>query len=209
MEALLSEKSKKIISLLLLEPQIKASVFEKLDHADKYKMYTIQENGDIVLGETKCNFWNRLIGCQRTIPFESFALKVWEALVNLSTGLNQKAIAEGLSREIVMKAVKEKDFDRITERLYNVATMVAQKSKIADGVGADPAGSRVLGPGLNTSATDQRDIIININGRKKVCHFKDCIGDPMIDVELGIVGVNRVYPNQNIPEGMVYKSVSG
>ena len=85
MEALLSEKSKKIISLLLLEPQIKASVFEKLDHADKYKMYTIQENGDIVLGETKCNFWNRLIGCQRTIPFESFALKVWEALMNLST----------------------------------------------------------------------------------------------------------------------------
>ena len=74
-------------------------MFEKLDHADKYKMYTIQENGDIVLGETKCNFWNRLIGCQRTIPFESFALKVWEALMNLSTGLNQKAIARLFAKE--------------------------------------------------------------------------------------------------------------
>lgn len=169
-------------------------------------MYTIQENGDIILGETKFSFWNKIIGCQRTIPFESFALKVWEALVNLSTGLNQKAIVEGLSREIVMKAVKEKDFDWITERLYNVATMVAQKSKIADGAEADLEGSRVSGPRLSTAATDKRDIVININSRKKVCHFKDILGDPVFDVELGIVDVKRTYTDQSFPAGIVYKS---
>lgn len=194
MEALLTPKSKGLISMLLLEPQIKATVFEKIDHIDKYKMYTIKDNGDVVLGETKYTFWNKLIGCQRIIPFESFALKVWEALVNLSTGLNQKAIMEGLSREIVMKAVKEKDFNWVVERLDNVARMVAQKSTIADSAGVSTAGDGAFGPKLNTSNQTPNGIIINVNGRKQVCRFKDSLGDPMIDVEVGIVGVKRVYP---------------
>ena len=195
MEALLTPKSKGIIGVLLLEPTIKATVFEKLDHIDKYKMYTIKDNGDIVLGETKFTFWNNLIGCQRTIPFESFALKVWEALVNLSVGLNQKAIMEGLSREIVIKAVKEKDFNWVVERLDNINRMVAQKSTLADGVGADPEGSRVSGPRLNTINQIPENLVININGCKKnVVSFKDCIGDPLIEIEYGIVGANRVRP---------------
>ena len=194
MEALLSPKSKGIISILLLDKEIKAHVFEKIDHIDKYKMYTIMDNGDVVLGETKYTFWNRLIGCQRTIPFESFALKVWDALVNLSVGLNQKAIMEGLSREIVMKAVKEKDFNWVVERLDNVVRMVAQKSTIADGAGVSTAGDGAFGPKLNTSNQTPSGVIINVNGRKQVCHFKDSLGDPVIDVEVGIVGVKRVYP---------------
>ena len=195
MEALLTPKSKGIIGVLLLEPTIKATVFEKLDHIDKYKMYTIKDNGDIVLGETKFTFWNNLIGCQRTIPFESFALKVWEALVNLSVGLNQKAIMEGLSREIVIKAVKEKDFNWVVERLDNINRMVAQKSTLADGVGADPEGSRVSGPRLNTINQIPENLVININGcKKKVVSIKDCIGDTLIEIEYGIVGANRVRP---------------
>lgn len=195
MEALLTPKSKGLISVLLLDKEIKANVFEKIDHIDKYKMYTIMDNGDVVLGETKYAFWNKLIGCQRTIPFESFALKVWDALVHLSEGLNQKAIMEGLSREIVMKAVKDKDFNWVVERLDNVARMVAQKSSIADGAGVSTAGDGALGPKLNTCNQTEKSVIINVNGRKQVCHFKDSLGDPMIDVEVGIVGVKRVYPD--------------
>lgn len=195
MDAILSEKSKKLVGMLLLEPQIKATVFEKLDHIDKYKMYTIMDNGDVVLGETKVQWWNKLIGCQRTVSFVDFALKVWEALVNLSTGVNQTAIIEGLSREIVMKAVKEKSYDWVVERLYDVATKVAQKSKITDGVGADPEGSRVQGPRLNAERNYPENLVININGsKKKVLSFKDCIGDPLIEIEYGIVGAKRVYP---------------
>lgn len=195
MEAILSEKSKKLVGMLLLEPQIKATVFEKLDHIDKYKMYTIKDNGDIVLGETKIQWWNNLIGCQRTISFVDFALKVWEALVNLSTGVNQTAIIEGLSREIVMKAVKEKSYNWVVERLNDVATKVAQKSKIADGIGADPEGSRVSGPRLNTERDVPENLVININGcKKKVLTFRDCVGDPIIEVEYGIIGAKRVNP---------------
>lgn len=195
MEAILSEKSKKLIGMLLLEPQIKATVFEKLHHVDKYKMYTINDDGSITLGETKTQWWNKLIGCQLTIPFDSFALKVWEALVNLSTGVNQTAIIEGLSREIVMKAVKEKDFDWVVERLYDVATKVAQKSKITDGVGAVPEGTRVSGPRLNTVSNCPENLVININGcKKKVLSFKDCVGDPLIEIEYGVIGAKRVFP---------------
>lgn len=195
MDALLTPQSKTTISLLLLEPHIKATVFEKLDHIDKYKMYTIQDNGDIILGETKYSFWNRLIGCQRTISFVDFALKVWEALVDLSEGGNQKVIREGLSREIVTKAVKDKNYNWVVERLLDVAKMVAQKSEIANGAGVSTAGDGVLGPELNTDNKIPREIIINVNGRKQVCQFKDSLGDPMFNVELGIVGLKRVYPN--------------
>lgn len=195
MEAILSEKSKKLIGMLLLEPQIKATVFEKLHHVDKYKMYTINDDGSVTLGETKTQWWNKLIGCQLTIPFDSFALKVWEALVNLSTGVNQTAIIEGLSREIVMKAVKEKDFDWVVKRLYDVATKVAQKSKITDGVGAVPEGTRVSGPRLNTVGNCPENLVININGsKKKVLSFKDCVGDPLIEIEYGVIGAKRVFP---------------
>lgn len=195
MEALLTPKSKGLISILLLDKEIKANVFEKIDHIDKYKMYTIMDNGDVVLGETKYAFWNKLIGCQRTIPFESFALKVWDALVHLSEGLNQKAIMEGLSREIVMKAVKDKDFNWVVERLDNVARMVAQKSSVTDGVGVSTAGDWAFGPKLNPCNQTEKSVIVNVNGRKQVCRFRDSIGDPMIDVEVGIVGVKRVYPD--------------
>lgn len=191
----MSEKSKRLVGMLLLDKQIKATVFEKLDHIDKYKMYTIMDNGDVVLGETKVQWWNKLIGCQRTISFVDFALKVWEALVNLSYGMNQTAIIEGLSREIVMKAVKEKSYNWVIERLYDVASKVAQKSEITDGVGADPEGSRVQGPRLNAGDNYPENLVININGsKKKVLSFKDCVGDPIIEVEYGIVGARRVYP---------------
>ena len=47
-------------------------------------------------------------------------------------------------RQIVMKGVKDKNFNWVVERLYDVATKVCQNSNIADGVGADPAGSRCV-----------------------------------------------------------------
>lgn len=102
---------------------------------------------------------------------------------------------EGLSREIVMKAVKDKDFNWVVERLDNVARMVAQKSSIADGAGVSTAGDGAFGPKLNPCNQTEKSVIVNVNGRKQVCRFRDSIGDPMIDVEVGIVGVKRVYPD--------------
>lgn len=194
MEAVLTEKSVNLIAVILSEPKIKAAVYEKLDHTEKYKIYTINNDGSITLGLTRFHFWNKIIGCEQTLPFESFALKVWDALVGLSTGLNQKAIIEGLSQEIVMKGVKDKNFNWVVERLYDVATKVCQNSEIADGVGAGPAGPRVSGPRLNVQQECPDKIVININGRKEILQVKDCIGKPMIELEYGIVNAKRVMP---------------
>ena len=92
-----------------------------------------------------------------------------------------------------MHAVKEKNFDWVVERLDNIARMVAQKSAIADGAGVSPEGDSGAEPGLSTHSRTPKSIIINVNGRKQVCQFKDSLGDPMFNVELGIVGVKRVY----------------
>lgn len=101
---------------------------------------------------------------------------------------------EGLSQEIVIKGVKDKNFNWVVERLYDVATKVCQNSSIADGVGADPAGSRVSGPRLNAQQEYPDKIVININGRKEVLQVKDCIGKPMIELEYGIVNAKRIMP---------------
>ncbi len=192
---LLSDKSKKLIGILLSETSIRATVFEKIDNSEKYKMYTIEGNGCITLGETRFKFWNKLIGCQLTVPFESFALKVWQALVNLSNGLNREAIEKGLSQEIVMKAVKEKSFDWVVERLYDVATKVAQKSSISDGTDvatADAPGKSGPRRMVETITPQREEIVININGCKHTLRCNDAFGDPLFDVKLGIVDVERV-----------------
>lgn len=195
MAELLSEKSKKLIAVLLSEKNIRAIVFEKIDNSEKYRMYTIEGDGSITLGETRFKFWNKLIGCQLTIPFESFALKVWQALVNLSEGLNREAIEKGLSQEIVMKAVKEKNFNWVVERLYDVATKVAQKSSISDGVDvatADAPGKSGPRRIIETVQSPREEIVININGCKHTLRCNDAFGDPLFNVNLGVVGIERV-----------------
>lgn len=158
-------------------------------------MYTIEGDGSITLGETRFKFWNKLIGCQLTIPFESFALKVWQALVNLSEGLNREVIEKGLSQEIVMKAVKEKNFNWVVERLYDVATKVAQKSSISDGVDvatADAPGKSGPRRIIETVQSPREEIVININGCKHTLRCNDAFGDPLFNVNLGVVGIERV-----------------
>ena len=59
MEAVLTEKSVKLIAVMLSEPKIKAAVYEKLDHTEKYKIYTINDDGSITLGSTRFHFWNK------------------------------------------------------------------------------------------------------------------------------------------------------
>lgn len=68
MEAVLTEKSVKLIAVMLSEPKIKAAVYEKLDHTEKYKIYTINDDGSITLGSTRFHFWNKIIGCEQTLP---------------------------------------------------------------------------------------------------------------------------------------------
>ena len=112
-KGVLSERSRNLIKVLLSDEKIRQKVYEDTKEFEKYKICTICNDGTIVLGKTRWRFWNRLLNCQDELPFESFALRVWDALVDLSSGFNNTAILEGLSREIVLSSVREREYDYV------------------------------------------------------------------------------------------------
>ena len=180
-----------LIKVLLAEPKIAEKVMENHADKDKYKICTVREDGLIILGKTSFRWWNQLIGCQDKIPFEAFALRVWDALVDLSSGLNNTAITEGLSKEIAKKAQREAEYDWVVNRLFDVARHVCQNGLLAGepNISAENHGNGATRKVVGVPSS--QGIVININGTtKKVIPFVDSIGDPLIDLEFGITNVH-------------------
>lgn len=183
----LSESSRNLIKVLLADDKIRQKVYEDTKNFEKYKICVICSDGTIVLGKTRWQFWNRLLNCQDELPFESFALRVWDALVDLSSGENNTAIIEGLSREIVLSSVREKKYDYVINRLFDAYRHLCHGSGSTVELPSSE-GRGKSGPQVNTVPTN---IVVNINGQKKVLPFKDCIGDPFIDVIMEPTAVIR------------------
>lgn len=191
MKQLLSKRGKKLIEVLLTDERIVEKVFENANDKDKYKICTIQDDGAIVMGKTSCRWWNQLINSQDKIPFDSFALKVWDALVDASSGLNNKAIMEGLSREIVMNSVREKNYNTIVQRLYDCWAHVAQNSagyqKPNDSEGPNEKVS------TNIVKSYCPNVVFHINDKKKIIPIIDSIGDTLdVVLEYGITDIKRL-----------------
>lgn len=196
MNALVSERSKLLIKVLLTDPKITEVVYEDSKNKEKYKICTIRPNGSIVMGKTKYLWWNQLLNCQDILPFESFALKVWNALVNLSSGVNNTAIMKGLSQEIVMKSVRENKYDWVVDRLYDCWKHVAQNSSGFSSPEV-PAGTQVSDQGRNwnnkNNCGEPHNIVINLNGQSRVIPIIDSVGDTMnVGIELGFLGFKQV-----------------
>ena len=132
----------------------------------------------------RVRWWNQLMSCQDKIPFESFALRVWDALVDLSSGINNKAIMEGLSREIVMQSVRKLDYNYVVDRLFDVARHVCQKGTLACiKSSADVSNNSSKTEHVIVEKDKLDGLTININGiQERVIPFKDSIGEPFIDV---------------------------
>lgn len=191
MNTLVSNRSKLLIQVLLTDPKIAETVYEDSKNKDKYKICTICDNGSIVMGKTKCRWWNQLLNCQDVLPFESFALKVWNALVDMSSGINNTAIMKGLSQEIVMNSVRDKEYDWTVDRLYDCWKHVAQNST---GYSEAPAGAQVSDQGryVSVNSNGPRQIVINVKGKSKVIPIVDSIGDTWdVGLEVGVVGFTK------------------
>lgn len=194
MDKLVSSTSKSFIQSMLTDTKIKERITENTKKRDKYRVIDILDDGNIVLGETPIRFWNRLIGCQTVIPFESFALKIWDALVDLSSGINNEAITEGLSREIVMKSMRNKDYNWVIHRLFDCWLHVANKS-LGFTESGSPEGEQVLRAldGNQIGVVRDRKIILSINGEDRVLPILDSIGDPLrVGLKYGITGVTVI-----------------
>lgn len=155
-----------------------------------YVIYSIRGNGSVVLGETKYRFWNRLIGCEYELPFEKWALVVWDALMDLSKGANAKALEEGLSTEIAKKAQRSGDYEWVVKRLYDCYEHVCNnKSGSTSSAGdQDNNGSSA---NARTVYVDGQPVVINVNadGLRKQLKFPDATGRAFLKFDLGVVGV--------------------
>jgi len=156
-----------------------------------YTKYDIEPNGIVVLGETRFRLWNQLIGCQRKLSFESWALAVWDALVDLSVGGNAKAIEEGLSVEIAKKAQRNEDYEWVVKRLYDCYDHVCNNKGDCE----SSAGDRdVKGSGANLREVyvNGEPITININAQnlKRTVRVPDATGRLFLNFDLGCTGVH-------------------
>lgn len=156
-----------------------------------YSRYDILDNGTVILGETKTRWWNQLIGCQFKLSFESWALAVWDALVDLSVGGNAKAIEEGLSTEIAKKAQRSEDYEWVIKRLYDCYEHVCNNK--GDGVSsAEGRNDKGSDANLRNVYVNGEPITININAHdfKRKFRIPDATGRAFLNFDLGIVGVH-------------------
>lgn len=161
------------------------------EEGKSYAIFKACNNGTVVLGETRFDFWNRLIGCQTKLPFESWALAVWDALVSLSTGNNAVAIEEGLGVEIAKKAQRENEYDWVVSRLFEIHEHVCNNKNGGASLEGDPGKS---GPSVVVREHDRGETVVNVhinNETPRVFRFPDATGKAFLELEMGIVNVTR------------------
>ena len=159
---------------LLEEEKISNKVYNNLKDKDRYPLCTICVDGTIILGKTKYHFINQLLSCQDKIPFESFSLRVWDALVELSAGENTIALKENLSIEIAKKAIVEGDYNGLVKKLVLCYEHVCNKKPISNETSADAGGE--------ASTIDEGVITIVDGNRRRMIKVKDDIGDSLFDL---------------------------
>ena len=177
-----------MISLLMENETVAEKVKAAGDEGKSYAIYKVcEKSGNIILGETRYEFWNRLIGCQKVLPFESWALAVWDALVSLSTGDNAVAIEEGLSVEIA-KATREGRYNWVVERLVSVYDHFANNK---DGGASLEGGRGKSGPSVVVGKVGDPVVVnVNVSDKRRVFRFPDATGRAFLNLETGIVGMS-------------------
>lgn len=176
---------------LMTNETISNKVKAAAEKGKTYVTYTIRKDGIVILGETKYPFWNQLVGCRFKLTFKSWALAVWDALLDLSAGGNATAIERGLSVEIAQKAQRVEDYEWVVKRLYDCYEHVCNNK----GNGVSSEGDQ----GKNGSNASQgRTVIcnnepvtinINANNLRKTLRFPDATGRASLNFDLGVVGV--------------------
>lgn len=191
MKKTLSQGAICLMHLLMSDETINKKVELAPGDGKSYSKYDIELDGTVILGETRFCFWNQLLGCQRKLSFESWALAVWDALVDLSTGDNATALEEGLSSEIAKKAQRAEDYEWVVKRLYDCYEHFCNNK----GDDVPSAGGR---DGKGSNATPHRVVVngepitinINANDFKRSLKIPDATGRHFLKFNLGINGVS-------------------
>ena len=189
MKKTLTEWSMGLMNQLMMDSNIADKVRAKGVEGKSYAIFNVRDDGIVVLGETRYKFWNQLIGCQVKLPFESWALAVWDALVCLSKAANATAIEEGLSVEIAKKAQREDKYNWVVNRLFEVFEHVCNNRNGGASLEGDQrkSGSSVV----VSQAQPASDTVVNVvlPNMRRTFRFPDATGKAFLDVEMGVVGL--------------------
>lgn len=173
MEKNLTDHSQKLIELLLTEPKIAEAVFMDISNRESYKILDINQDGTFTLGKRSVRWWNRLFGLEKTISFKDFAFNAFSALVGMANNLNKNVILQGLSQELIAKAVLDKKYDFVVDRLFDVARF-AVESGVLNTV-ATPANGKEMPErpvGVNVSLENRGLIPIYDSLGKVLLHLR-------------------------------------
>lgn len=194
----LSEKSTDLISALLKEPKIFDRVTAPIKNRERYKhIMIIAETGMIHLGKYNWNsgigaFWNNLIKCKKDISFEEFALRVWDALVDMTAGTKAaEAVLEGLGRETLMEGIRAKRWDWLVDRFYDICRHLTE-----DGywkTTGTPSPNNSARTTRSSNSEDGQVVITVANRQPKQFKVVDAIGDVFEIIEARWVGGKESY----------------
>lgn len=119
-----------LIGYLLKEPKILQKVLSSLKpQARTYsKIQIVKDEERIYFGKYSwggfSGFWNNLIKCYDHISYDDFYIKVWDALLEMTSNpLAHTAILEGLSKEMLIQGIHAKD-QAILHRFFDVCRHV-------------------------------------------------------------------------------------
>lgn len=122
--------AERLIGLLLEEPKILQKILLSLKpQARTYTAFhTEPDEKRIYFGKYSWSgfggFWNRLIKCCDHISYDEFYIRVWDALLEMTTNpIAHKAIMEGLSKEVLLQGIHAGD-EKILQRFFDVCRHV-------------------------------------------------------------------------------------
>lgn len=180
--------AKALMNYLMCDATIRNKVLAAGETGKTYISMKIRDDGTVIIGETTHWFWNQLIGCQVKLPFEKWALTVWDALIDLSTDGNSIALEEGLSVEIAKKAQRAEDYEWVVKRIYDCYEHVCNNKGGSSSAGdRGEKGSRMT----KTVTVGGEPVTININADnfKRSFKFPDATGRAALRFDFGVVGV--------------------
>lgn len=177
MKKLLSDRSQKLIEMLLMDPKIAESVFMDVENREAYKILDINQDGTLTLGKRNVRWWNRLFSLEKTISFNDFAFSVLRALVGMAENLNKNTILEGLSRELIAKAVLDEKYDWVVDRLFDAARFAVESGKL----------NTVATPANGGEMPEQRDVHVVLEN-KGLIPIRDCVGNVLLNLRVKVDG---------------------
>lgn len=184
----LTEVSIKQMEILMLDKVVAEKIQSAAKEGKSYALCEIKDDGRVILGETRFDFWNRLIGCRTVLSFESWALAVWDALVCLSKDGNAVAIEEGLSVEIAKKAQRDGDYNWVVSRLVDVYRHFCNNK---EGEAPLEGGRRKSGSSVVFGGVEQPVVVnVNVADKHRVFRFPDATGKAFLELEMGVVGMS-------------------